>query len=66
MFNIDTDAIARALFKAAGVKPEQQKFEAVEEAIYNAKAVAQNPYNFDFYRIYYKLLEQIAEAQGEA
>jgi len=55
------DEIAETLCKLAFEYPGDDTIHEVEEALYQLKATAENPYNRDYYRILYRVLEKIAE-----
>ena len=56
---IDVDDIARALRDISGAP--STTIGGLIDAIYQLKAIAQNPYNNDYYRILYNVLEMIAD-----
>lgn len=60
-FEYYPDEIAEVLCKLADFEPKGAIFNNVNEALYHWKAVCENPYNFDFYRVFWKVLESIVE-----
>ena len=56
----DCDDIAAKLIElsnlSANVDDTKALHEAVSDAMYQIKATAQNPYNHDFYRVFYNVL----------
>ena len=59
--NYYPDDITTALINCSGKQYEPNQAEQIEEALYQLEAIAENPYNSDFYRTLYKLLEDITE-----
>ena len=59
--NYYLDDITTALINCSGKQYEPEQAEQMEEALYQLKAIAENPYNSDSYRTLYKLLEDITE-----
>lgn len=51
--------IAETLCKLAYDKPDKELVKECIKAVYELKAIAENPYNSDYYRTFYSLLEQI-------
>lgn len=56
----DNEDITEKLLNIAEIKDEEIK-EELMEAIYQLKAMAKNPYNFDYWRILYNVLLKITE-----
>lgn len=56
----DSGDIAEKLIELSNLRPNVEDPDAlyrdVEEALYQIKAIAQNPYNKDFYRVLYNVL----------
>lgn len=56
----DSGDIAEKLVELSNLRPNVEDPDAlckdVEEALYQIKAIAQNPYNKDFYRVLYNVL----------
>lgn len=40
--------------------PEKDR-EAIENAVYDLEAIAENKYNFEYWRVFYEALSRIAE-----
>lgn len=57
------EEIAQTLCKLAEDEPDEKTVQDCEEAIYQLAAIAENPYNSDYYRTLYKVLEEIAKKQ---
>lgn len=57
------DEIAQTLCNLASENPDEQTVNDCEEAIYQLAAIAENPYNSDYYRTLYKVLEEIVKKQ---
>ena len=57
------DEIAQTLCNIASENPDEQTVKDCEEAIYQLAAIAENPYNSDYYRTLYRVLEEIAKKQ---
>lgn len=55
-----SEDITEKLLNIAEIKDEEIK-EELTEAIYQLKAIAENPYNFDYWRILYNVLLKITE-----
>lgn len=55
-----SEDITEKLLNIAEIKDEEIK-EELTEAIYQLKAIAENPYNSDYWRILYNVLLKIAE-----
>lgn len=55
------DEIAQTLCIIASENPNEQTVKDCEEAIYQLAAIAENPYNSDYYRTLYRVLEEIAK-----
>lgn len=60
-FEYYPDDIANALFDLAGIEPTADLFEKLENAIYHFKCIAENPYNNDYFRTFYKILEKMTD-----
>ena len=56
----DSADIALILCDAVGTK-NKQDFEDIENALYHIKTIAENKYNFDYWRTFYNSLLTIAE-----
>ena len=56
---IDIDDIAKALKELSFAPTESTG--ALIDVIYQLKAMAQNPYNNDYWRVLYNILEKIAD-----
>jgi hypothetical protein len=54
------DEIANVLCKIAFDYPDKDTIKQCEDALYQLKAIAENPYNSDYYRTLYKVFETIA------
>ena len=54
--------IVNALEKASYKKLSEMEKSDCINALDQLRAICQNPYNFDFYRTFYKLLETITDA----
>lgn len=56
----DSGDIAAKLIELSNLRPNVEDSDAlykdVEEALYQINAIAQNPYNKDFYRVFYNVL----------
>lgn len=72
MFNINTQLIEDLPYGCGDIadgllsnilESEREQFdrEAIEDAVYYIKACAENPYNFDYFRAFYNLLQTINE-----
>ena len=64
--NYTTDEIAEKLCRLAegyNRKPDEQTINETEYALFQIKAMAENPYNSDYYRTLYRVLEEIAKKQ---
>ena len=59
--NYYPDDITTALINCSGKQYEPNQAKQIEEALYQLAAIAENPYNSDYYRTLYKLLEDITE-----
>lgn len=53
--------IAQTLCDMALDRPDEQTVHDCMEALYQLKAIAENPYNSDYYRILYNVLVEIAK-----
>ena len=53
------EELAVTLCKIAYDKPDKDLITACTEALYELKAMAENPYNSDYFRTFYRLLERI-------
>lgn len=53
------DEIANTLCKIAFDHPDKDVAKQCEDALYQLKAITENPYNSDFYRTLYKVLEAV-------
>ncbi len=53
--------IAETLCKLADGEADGKPVEECTEALYQLKAIAENPYNSDYYRTLYKVLERLTE-----
>ena len=59
--------IAEALARLAYKEPTENTIEECTETVYTLLATAQNEYNRDCYRVFYKVLDRIAaEQDGES
>ena len=56
------DDIATVLCKLAGNNDPDDKRDC-EEAVHQLKAIAQNEYNFDHWRTFWRILETITEQE---
>ena len=61
MNNYYPDDIANTLFDLAEIEPTEACFEKLENAIYHFETIAENPYNNDYFRLFYKILEKITD-----
>lgn len=52
--------VTDALCRLTGITGEAER-QACEDALYQLHATAENPYNFDYYRIFYAVLSQLTE-----
>lgn len=53
------EEIARKLCELAFDDPKEKTIEECTEALYQLKAIAENPYNSDCYRTLYRVFETI-------
>ncbi len=53
--------IAETLCKLSGEAVTEKVIEECTETLYQLKAIAENPYNSDYYRTLYKVLEKVTE-----
>ena len=53
------DEIANTLCNMAFDCPDKDVVKQCEDALYQLKTIAENPYNFDFYRTLYKVLQTV-------
>lgn len=58
-FEFYPDDITTALINCTDQQYTPEQVKEFEEALYNLKAICENPYNSDFYRTFYKLLEAV-------
>ena len=58
---IHPDEIAQTLCKLAAENSDEKTLQECEEAIYQLAAIAENPYNSDYYRTLYKVLDEIVK-----
>lgn len=63
-FEYYPDEIAAALADVAGELGNYGFVDSVTEAIYQLKAICENELNSDFYRDFYRLLEQFTARHG--
>lgn len=59
-FNYYPDEITSAICEKIGETNPAKKSD-IENAVYNLKAICENEYNSDFYRVFYKALEKLTE-----
>lgn len=57
------DEIAEILCNLAFDNPNQEIINDCEEALFQLKMTADNPYNSDYYRTLYQVFEKITEVQ---
>ena len=60
-YNNDTLTMAENLNKLAGGNEQGQTVEAIEQALYNIKAIAENPYNSDYWRTLWQALTVVLD-----
>lgn len=56
-YDFSTEEVAKALCKLGD---DMRMFSGCEEAIFHLKTIAENPHNSDFYRILWRVLQDIA------
>lgn len=54
-----SDEIAETLCKLAFDFPDEKTVKECAEALHDLRAIAENPYNKDYFRILYKVLETL-------
>lgn len=53
------EEIAKKICELAFDDPEEKTIEECTEALCQLKAIAENPYNSDYYRVFYRVLEAL-------
>lgn len=64
-FTTYPEEIAEVLCNLAEEEPTENLVKDTEEALYYIKCAAENPNNSDFFRVFYHLLEKLAENHSE-
>lgn len=59
----DCNDIAESLIKLSGLEDDGQLGKELLDALYQIKAMAQNPYNSDYYRVLYNVLLKITSRE---
>lgn len=57
--------IVETLFRLIHIRPEGKEFDECIDALYNIRAIAENSYNKDGYRILYYVLNELADKNYE-
>lgn len=61
IYEYDSDDIAKVLCKLAGFDEDGKEFTDCEQAIYDLKCTKENPYNSDFYRTLWDVLQILTD-----
>lgn len=59
--NYYPDDITTALINCGSNQYTPEQVKQIVDALYQLQAIAENPYNSDYYRVFYRLLEDITE-----